>query len=94
MSAMKKMNQSYLSSACTQPIVVKFADTPREKEKRKLERQVNISFIQQACLFLSGKSENLNPGNKKIPGLFEKFGILESGSGKNSGNSGISGIKG
>ena len=41
MSAMKKMNQSYLSSACTQPIVVKFADTPREKEKRKLERQVN-----------------------------------------------------
>ena len=42
MSAMKKMNQSYLSSACTQPIVVKFADTPREKEKRKLERQVNF----------------------------------------------------
>jgi hypothetical protein len=38
--AMKKMNQSYLSSASNQPIVVKFADTQKEKEKRKLERQV------------------------------------------------------
>lgn len=51
MSAMKKMNQSYLSSACTQPIVVKFADTPREKEKRKLERQVNSYGLESGLEF-------------------------------------------
>ena len=60
MTAMKKMNQSYLSSACTQPIVVKFADTPREKEKRKLERQVRLIDT------VMKSKKNLKNSKKKI----------------------------
>ena len=67
MTAMKKMNQSYLSSACTQPIVVKFADTPREKEKRKLERQVLFHFRLKplAVTLTSGLVEDLRVSTPK-----------------------------
>ena len=40
--AAAEMNQIYIARGAQQAIVVKFADTPKEKEKRKLERQVNI----------------------------------------------------
>ena len=40
--AAAEMNQTYIARGAQQAIVVKFADTPKEKEKRKLERQVNI----------------------------------------------------
>ena len=38
--AAAEMNQTYIARGAQQAIVVKFADTPKEKEKRKLERQV------------------------------------------------------
>ena len=40
--AAAEMNQTYIARGAQQAIVVKFADTPKEKEKRKLERQVSI----------------------------------------------------
>ena len=40
--AAAEMNQTYIARGAQQAIVVKFADTPKEKEKRKLERQVQI----------------------------------------------------
>ena len=40
--AAAEMNQTYIARGAQQAIVVKFADTPKEKEKRKLERQVRI----------------------------------------------------
>ena len=39
------MNQTYIARGAQQAIVVKFADTPKEKEKRKLERQVSVMFL-------------------------------------------------
>ena len=41
------MNQTYIARGAQQAIVVKFADTPKEKEKRKLERQVSLFFVFQ-----------------------------------------------
>lgn len=38
------MNQTYIARGAQQAIVVKFADTPKEKEKRKLERQVSLEI--------------------------------------------------
>ena len=40
--AAAEMNQTYIARGAQQAIVVKFADTPKEKEKRKLERQVSL----------------------------------------------------
>ena len=43
-AAAVEMNQTYIARGAQQAIVVKFADTPKEKEKRKLERQVSLEI--------------------------------------------------
>lgn len=45
-NAIKSMHHSQTMEGCSSPIVVKFADTPRDKETKKMQ-QLNGSLIQQ-----------------------------------------------
>ncbi|CAG5112837.1 Oidioi.mRNA.OKI2018_I69.chr2.g7008.t1.cds [Oikopleura dioica] len=45
-SAVQALNNTMVSSNCSQAMVVKLADTPKQKEKRKLERQLKSCAMQ------------------------------------------------
>lgn len=45
-NAIKSMHHSQTMEGCSSPIVVKFADTPRDKDAKKMQ-QLNGSLIQQ-----------------------------------------------
>lgn len=46
-NAIKSMHHSHTMDGCSSPIVVKFADTPRDKESKKMQQQLNGSLLQQ-----------------------------------------------
>ncbi|CBY22788.1 unnamed protein product [Oikopleura dioica] len=45
-SAVQALNNTVVSSICAQGMVVRLADTPKQKEKRKLERQLKSCAMQ------------------------------------------------
>jgi RNA recognition motif-containing protein len=45
-NAIKSMHHSQTMEGCSSPVVVKFADTPRDKENKKLQ-QINGTILQQ-----------------------------------------------
>ena len=45
-NAIKSMHHSQTMDGCSSPIVVKFADTPRDKESKKIQ-QINQNILQQ-----------------------------------------------
>lgn len=53
-NAIKSMHHSQTMDGCSSPIVVKFADTPRDKESKKMQ-QLNGSLLQQ---FLTTNSQH------------------------------------
>lgn len=45
-NAIKSMHHSQTMEGCSSPVVVKFADTPRDKDAKKMQ-QLNGSLLQQ-----------------------------------------------
>lgn len=59
-NAIKSMHHSQTMDGCSSPIVVKFADTPRDKESKKLHQQLSGNLLQQ---FLTSTNNNQNNSN-------------------------------
>ncbi|CAF0777941.1 unnamed protein product [Rotaria sordida] len=47
LNAIKTMHHSYTMDGCSSPINVRFADTPKDKEVRKMQQKLNENLLQQ-----------------------------------------------
>lgn len=60
---------------CSAPIVVKFADTQKEKEQKKMQQmQANLWNLATANMNISGKFNKKNPFSNEIHILFQEIG--------------------
>ena len=61
--AIQSMHHSYTMDGCTSPINVRFADTPKDKEMRKIQQKLHEQFLQQITTNPSETNEYFTPWN-------------------------------
>jgi len=67
LNAIKTMHHSCTMDGCSLPINVRFADTPKDKEVRKMQQKLNENLLQQITTNTSSISnENLSSLNLKL----------------------------
>ncbi|CAF3054945.1 unnamed protein product [Rotaria socialis] len=60
LNAIKTMHHSYTMEGCLSPLNVRFADTPKDKEVRKMQQKLNESFLQQIANNTSSITKETN----------------------------------
>ncbi|CAF1047053.1 unnamed protein product, partial [Didymodactylos carnosus] len=76
LNAIKSMHQSQTMEGCSSPMVVKFADTPKDKETKKMQQQItNTSGIMQQ-LAAASTLVCMNPTQMNTYNLIPEIGNL------------------
>ncbi|CAF4958578.1 unnamed protein product [Rotaria sp. Silwood1] len=60
LNAIKTMHHSYTMDGCSSPINVRFADTPKDKEIRKMQQKLNENLLQQIATNTSSITNKTN----------------------------------
>lgn len=61
--AIQSMHHSCTMDGCSSPINVRFADTPKDKEARKIHQKFHDQVVQQITSSASESKENFTPWN-------------------------------
>lgn len=69
-NAIKSMHHSQTMEGCSSPVVVKFADTPRDKESKKMH-QINGGLLQQFLTTNNNTTMNGNQQQQQRPVSFQ-----------------------
>ncbi|CAF1611129.1 unnamed protein product [Rotaria magnacalcarata] len=60
LNAIKTMHHSYTMDGCLSPLNVRFADTPKDKEVRKMQQKLNENLLQQIANNTSSTTKETN----------------------------------